>query len=62
MLNCVSTYKGENYADGQSYIYGPISIHEKEWLKKDGINTKGNPTHILSLSKTDTQYIYGELC
>ena len=60
MLNCVSTYKGENYGDGQSYIYGPISIHEKEWLKKDGINTKGNPSHILSLSKTETQYIYGE--
>lgn len=60
MLNCISTYKGENYGDGQSYIYGPISVHEKEWLKKDGIITKANPTHILSLSKTDTQYVYGE--
>ena len=39
-LNCVSTYKGENYGDGKSYIYGPISGHEKEWLRKEGINSK----------------------
>ena len=52
MLNCVSTYKGEDYGDGQSYIYGPVSVHEKEWLEKENVNTKKNPTHILSLSKT----------
>lgn len=60
MLNCVSTYKGENYGDGQSYIYGPISGHEKEWLKKEGVNTKRNLTHILSLSQTRAQCVYGE--
>lgn len=60
MLNCVSTYKGEDYGDGQSYIYGPISSHEKEWLEKEGLNTKRNVTHILSLSKTKSQYVYGE--
>lgn len=60
MLNCVSTYKGAYYGDGQSYIYGPISIHEKEWLEKEGVNTKRNPTHILSLSKTVAQCVYGE--
>lgn len=60
VLNCISTYKGENYGDGQSYIYGPVSVHEKEWMKKDGINTKINPTHILSLTGTDKQYVYGE--
>lgn len=60
MLNCVSTYKGEAYGDGQSYIYGPISSHEKEWLEKEGLNTKRNVTHILSLSKTTPQYVYGE--
>lgn len=60
MLNCVSTYKGENYGDGKSYIYGPISVHEKEWLKKDGVNTKSTATHILSLSPTKAQYVYGE--
>lgn len=60
MLNCISTYKGEDYGDGRSYIYGPISIHEKEWLKKEGVNTKRNLTHILSLSKTRAQYVYGE--
>ncbi len=60
ILNCVSTYKGEDYGDGQSYIYGPISIHEKEWLKKDRINTKKNLMHILSLSQERAQYVYGE--
>lgn len=60
VLNCVSTYKGEEYGDGQSYIYGPISMHEKEWLRKDGFTTNERPTHILSLSKAHTQYLYGE--
>jgi hypothetical protein len=60
MLNCVSTYKGEDYGDGQSYIYGPVSVYEKEWLEKENVNTKKNPTHILSLSKTEAQYVYGE--
>lgn len=60
MLNCVSTYKSEDYGDGQSYIYGPISGHEKEWLVKDGIDSKKNPNHILSLSKTEAQYAYGK--
>ncbi len=60
MLNCVSTYKGDDYADGQSYIYGPISIHEKEWLEKEGVNTKRNLTHVLSLSQTRAQCVYGE--
>lgn len=60
MLNCVSKYKAINYGDGQSYIYGPVSIHEKEWLSKEGVLTKGNPTHILSLSKNKAQYVYGE--
>ncbi len=35
-------------------------MHEKEWLKNEGINTKARPTHILSFSKTDKQYVYGE--
>lgn len=60
VLNCVSRYQGKKYGDGQSYVYGPISVHEKEWLKKDGLNTKERPTHIVSLSETHTQYLYGE--
>lgn len=59
-LNCVSTYKGENYGDGKSYIYGPISEHEKEWLRKEGINSKKNVCHLLSLSESEASYIYGE--
>lgn len=60
MLNCISTYKGEDYGDGQSYIYGSISVHEKEWLEKEKIRVKKNPNHILSLSETNAQYIFGE--
>ncbi len=60
MLNCVSTYKGENYGDGQSYIYGPISVHEKEWLRKEGIESKKNVCHILSLLKLEPQFVYGK--
>lgn len=59
-LNCVSTYKGEKYGDGKSYIYGPISQHEKEWLKKEGIESKENVCHVLSLSKEKAQFIYGK--
>lgn len=59
MLNCVSTYQQKDYGDGQSYIYGPISIHEKEWLKKEGIQSKQNICHILSLSGATAQYAYG---
>lgn len=60
MLNCISDYKGERYGDGSSYIYGPVSVHEKEWMRKEKIRTKNNPSHILSLSKTNAQYVYGE--
>lgn len=59
-LNCVSTYKGEKYGDGKSYIYGPVSQHEKEWLSKEGIETKKNVCHILSLSEEKAQFIYGK--
>lgn len=59
-LNCVSTYKGKSYGDGQSYIYGPVSVHEKEWLVKEGIESKKNACHILSLSKENAQFIYGK--
>lgn len=60
VLNCVSTYKNEDYGDGKSYIYGPISSHEKEWLIKEGVNSKKNVCHIASLSENEAQYIYGE--
>ena len=59
-LNCVSTYKGEDYGDGKSYIYGPISQHEKEWLRKEGVESKKNVCHLLSLSQDKAQYVYGK--
>lgn len=59
-LNCVSKYKGEDYGDGQSYIYGPVSGHEKEWLRKERIESKKNVCHILSLNSEEAQYIYGK--
>lgn len=60
VLNCVSTYKGEDYGDGKSYIYGPISIHEKEWLVKEGIESKRNACHILSLDRESAKFVYGK--
>ena len=59
-LNCVSKYKGENYGDGKSYIYGPVSQHEKEWLRKEGIESKQNVCHVLSLPRAEAQFVYGE--
>lgn len=60
VVNCVSTYKNESYGDGKSYIYGPVSGHEKEWLIKEGIESKKNVSHLLSLSSQKAQYIYGK--
>lgn len=60
VLNCVGTYKGEDYADGKTYIYGPVSGHEKEWLRKEAIESKKNVCHLLSLSEEEPQYVYGE--
>ena len=60
VLNCVSTYQGKNYGDGSSYIYGSVSIHEKDWLREEGIESKKNVTHILSLSCDKSQYMLGE--
>ena len=59
-LNCLSVYTGKEYGDGKSYIYGPISIHEKEWLRQEGIESKKNVCHILSLSDQDSQFVYGQ--
>lgn len=59
MVNCVSTYQGKPYGKGESYIYGPIQQHEKEWLKKDGIVAEEHPASILKLGN-DSEYFYGE--
>ncbi len=60
VLNAVSTYQGAHYADGKSYIYGPISIHEKDWLRMEGIECKKNVCHILSLSGENAECVYGK--
>lgn len=59
-LNCVGTYQGKPYGDGKSYIYGPISSHEKEWLKMEGVENKKHACHILSLKENMAQLVYGE--
>ena len=47
--------------DGQSYIYGPVSTHEKRWLVKDGLNSKMDiPSHVISLSERKSQYVIGK--
>ena len=59
-LNCLSSYLGEPYGDGKSYIYGPVSRYEKEWLRREGIESKNNVCHILSLSNEKAQFVYGK--
>lgn len=60
VLNCTGIYQKKPYGDGKSYIYGPISIHEKDWLKQEGVDNKKHACHILSLSEDIAQYVYGE--
>ena len=59
VLNCVSTYKGKEYAKGESYIFGPISHHEQEWLLKEGKKMYNHNSSIVRLGK-DSEYFYGE--
>ncbi|MBO5179656.1 MAG: hypothetical protein J6B87_04855 [Clostridia bacterium] len=60
VLNCVGTYQGKKYADGKSYIYGPVSIHEKEWLIEEMIESKQNVSHILSMSAERAQFVFAK--
>ncbi len=59
MVNCVSTYKGEDYGKGESYVFGPIQGHEKEWLLKEGITFDDHCSSILKLGR-EASYFYGE--
>lgn len=59
MINSVSTYQGKSYGKGQSYVYGPIQGHEKEWLIKEGVNMDEHVSSILKLGST-SEYFYGE--
>jgi len=59
MINAVSTYKGEEYAKGISYIFGPIQGHEKEWLEMEGVTSLDHVSSILKLG-SEEEYFYGE--
>ena len=59
MINCVSMYQGKPYGKGQSYVYGPIQGHEKEWLLKEGIVMDEHVSSILKLG-SEAEYFYGE--
>lgn len=51
----------KSHGDGQSYIFGPVSTHEKRWLVKSHITSKMEiPSHILALSEDRTQYVTGK--
>lgn len=59
MINCVSLYQGKSYGKGQSYVYGPIQGHEKEWLAKEGVLSDEHVSSILKLG-SESEYFYGE--
>ena len=59
VANCVSTYNNKKYATGESYVYGPLHKHEREWLKQEGIPSSN---HVSSIAKLESSasYLYGE--
>jgi hypothetical protein len=59
VVNCVSNYNGKSYAKGESYVYGPIQYHEKEWLESEGIKSDKHNSSILRLND-EAGYFYGE--
>lgn len=44
---------------GESYIYGPIQAHEKEWLKEEGIVSDSHNCSILKQDSFTPSYSYG---
>jgi hypothetical protein len=59
VVNCVSEYNNKSYAKGESYVYGPIQHHEKEWLESEGIVNDKHNASILTLDN-EARYFYGE--
>lgn len=59
VINCVSEYNSKQYAEGKSYIYGPVQKTQKNWLAKEGVVSDN---HNCSIIKADNKarYIYGE--
>jgi len=59
VVNSFGTYNGENFATGESYIYGPIQRQEKMWLMEDGITNDNHNSSILNMGD-GISYFYGE--
>lgn len=59
IVNCISTYNDKNYGMGESYIYGPIHMHEKKWLAQEGIKSSKHLSSIANLNN-NASYLYGE--
>ena len=59
VINCISNYQKEEYAKGNTYIYGPIQYHEQDWLRKEGYDIDNHSCSILKLSN-NPEYFYGE--
>lgn len=59
VINCISNYQKEEYAKGNTYIFGPIQYHEQDWLKKEGYDIENHSCSILKLSNKP-EYFYGE--
>lgn len=59
VINCISTYQKEEYAKGNTYIFGPIQYHEQDWLRKEGFDIENHSCSILKLSN-NPEYFYGE--
>jgi predicted amidohydrolase len=59
VCNTNSVYNGEGYGDGNSYIFGPVHMHEKQWLKQDNIPCFEHMCSIARLNEPSS-CLYGE--
>ncbi len=57
---CNRVKKDGNHGYGNSYIFGPIQYHEKDWLAEEGFMCEKHNASILTLDKCTPQYAYGE--
>lgn len=59
VVNGVSPDNSSRKDKGESYIYGPIQYHEKEWLQKEGLDSDPHPCSILNMDHSPSCF-YGE--
>lgn len=62
VVNCIATYGGKEYAKGETYIYGTLLKHEREWLKMSfpSAYIADHGAGIAKLSVSKPSFVFGE--